>query len=656
MVTLQEFVPLKPAEQKLLAVASTGKQCSFGHKRPEAPAEDNQLRADFVRFLALGRDAAAAVHEGGLKIQGAYIEGSVNLDGTTKVRPLWIVDCTISGEFSFADTETKVVSLDRTAVSSIRGDGVKIDGSLLLRDTLIDGSLQLFGAEIMGSLSCTGGRIEGRRWRSQRLAADLITVTVGGNVEFRNGFIANGLIQFDNSEIGGTFDCSEGTFLSGFDPEAKQVSHWDAAIRAMKCHRLSLNGSLYLRDCESEAEVSFSGAQIGGDIDCRNGHFRCAGNGDTTALRFTRTVAKGNVSLSDGFEARGKVQFNGARIRGNIDCQGGTFSVPEGLQSLDFAAPGEAFSEDAVSLVNAEVMGALMLAPIERMKRPAAILNGSLDLKSAYIRVLVDSAETWPLSMNDSEGAIRHVIHLDGFTYERFGGIAPIDAEARKKWLKCQPAAHMSHDFKPQPFEQVIKVLKNMGHPEEARRLAIERQGFLVRRRLSNSRSRKGHARALPRFLWESTAGLLIGHGYKPLRILVIMAAVGVMFGFYYKLAAEKGIFAPRDAQVFTQPLFDECRGRPGGWTTCAEVVPAFAEYSQFNPWVYSFNVLLPVVDLYQEKYWVPMRKEVPFEAAGHAFVVPAWGTNALVLTELVFGWVASLLAVAAFSGLVKTD
>ncbi len=657
MVTLQEFVPLKPAEEKLLAVASTGKQCSFGRKRPEAPAEDNHLRADFVRFLALGRDAAAAVHESGLKIQGAYIEGSVNLDGTTKVRPLWIVDCTISGEFSFADAETKVVSLDRTAVSSIRGDGVKIDGSLLLRDTLIDGSLQLFGAEIMGSLSCTGGRIEGRRWRSQRLAADLITVTVGGNVEFRNGFFANGLIQLDDSEIGGTFDCSEGTFLSGFDPEAKQASHWDAAIRALKCHRLSLNGSLYLRDCESEAEVSFSGAQIGGDIDCRDGHFQCAANSDTTALRFTRIVANGNVYLSDGFDARGKVQFNGARIRGNVDCQGGTFSVPEGLKSQDFAAPGEAFSEDAVSLVNAEVMGALMLAPIERTKRPAAILNGSLDLKSAYIRVLVDSEETWPLSMNGSKGAIRHVIHLDGFTYERFGGIAPIDAQARKKWLKCQPAAHMSHDFKPQPFEQVIKVLKRWGTRRKRGVSPSRGRGFLFAGAcpIRGAESTGIFAR-MPRFLWESTAGLLIGHGYKPLRILVIMAAVGVMFGFYYKLAAEKGIFAPRDAQVFTQPLFDKCRGRPGGWTTCAEVVPAFAEYSQFNPWVYSFNVLLPVVDLYQEKYWVPMRKEVPFEAAGHAFVVPAWGTNALVLTELVFGWVASLLAVAAFSGLVKTD
>ena len=435
MVTLQEFEPLKPAEQKLLAVASTGKQCSFSCTRPDAPADDNHLRADFVRFLALGRDAAAAVHEGGLKIQGAYIDGSVNLDGGRKVRPLWIVDSAISGEFSFADAETKVVSLDRTAVSSIRGDGVMIDGSLLLRGTLIDGSLQLFGAEIMGSLSCAGGRIEGRAWRSQRLAADLITVTVGGNVDFRSGFVANGLIQFDDSEIGGTFDCSEGTFLAGFDPQSKYTARWDDAIRALKCHRLNLKGSLYLRDCECEGEMSFSGAQIGGDIDCRNGHFRRVGSSDTMALRFTRIEANGNVYLSDGFDAKGKVRFNGARIRGNIDCQGGTFSVPEGLESQDFAAPGEAFSEDAVSLVNAEVMGALMLAPMQRTKRRAAILNGSLDLKSATIRVLVDSEETWPLSASSSKGAIRHVIHLDGFTYERFGGNAPIEAEARKKWL-----------------------------------------------------------------------------------------------------------------------------------------------------------------------------------------------------------------------------
>ncbi len=382
-------------------VALIGKQCSFARERPEIATEANEVRAGFLRFLALGGDIGAPVHESGLRVQGAYIDGAFNLDGATNVRPLWIQDCTISGEFSFSDADTKVVSLDRTAVSSIRGDGVKIDGSLLLRRTIIDGSLQLFGAGITGSLSCTGCIIEGKRWRAQRLAADLATATIGGNVEFRNGFRSNGLIQLDDFEIGGTFDCSEGKFLACFDEKRlEKAPRWDGAIRALKCHRLNLNGSLYLRACESEGEMSFSGAQIGGDIDCRNGRFRRAGNGDSTALRFTRIEAGGNIYLSAGFQAEGKVQLNGASVRSNIDCVGGTFSVPEGLESQDFAAPGEAFSEDALSLVNAEVKGALILAPIEHKRGASAVFNGSLDLKSAYIRVLVDNEE---FSAKDAE-------------------------------------------------------------------------------------------------------------------------------------------------------------------------------------------------------------------------------------------------------------
>jgi hypothetical protein len=661
MASLQDFEPLKPAEQKLLTVALIGKQCSFARTRPEAATESNEVRADFLRFLALGGEQRARVHESGLRIQGAYIEGAINLDGARKVRPLWIQDCTITGEFSFSDAETKVVSLDGTAVSSIRGDGVSIDGSLLLRRTIIDGSLQLFGAEITGTLSCAGCIIEGKRWRSQRMAADLTTVTVGGNVEFRSGFRANGLIQFDNSDIGGTFDCSEASFFAGFDEtRSDQAGRWDQAIRALKCHRLNLKGSLYLRDCDCEGELSFSGAQIGGDLDCRNGKFRRAGNGDATALRFTRIEAGGNIYLSLGFSAEGKVQLNGARVRGNIDCRGGTFLVPDNHMSQDFAARGEAFSEDAMSLVNAEVRGALIIGPLENKDGAAAAFNGSLDLKSAHVRVLVDDKEAWPKSPKRSKGSLRNVIHLDGFTYERFAGLAPIEANVRKTWLQCQPRAHLAWDFKPQPFEQLIKVLKDMGHPEEARRLAIERQGFLVRRRLAQWRTGpRGALRALGALISALTVGLLIGHGYRPLRVLFIMALVGIVFGYYFRFAAERGVFAPRDAQVFLQSDFNDCRPHAGGnWTTCADKVGGkFAEYPQFNPWVYSFNVLLPVVDLYQEKNWVPMQKEVRVDLGrGHSLTVPSWGTNALVLSELVFGWVASLLAVAAFSGLVKTD
>jgi hypothetical protein len=656
---MQDFLPLRPAEEKLLGAALTGKPCVFVAARPDVPTEANEVRADFLRFLALGGEKRNAVHESGLRVQGAYIDGAVNLTGATKLAPLWIVDCTIGGEFSFSDAETKVVSLDRTAVSGIRGDGVMVDGSLLLRETVINGSLLLFGAEITGTLSCTGCKIEGRPWKSQRLAADLETATIGGNVEFRNGFRANGLILLDNSEIGGTFDCTEGRFLVAVDePQPSHARRWDQGVRrALKAHRLHLKGSLYLRDCECDGELSFSGAQIGGDIDCRNGQFHNAGDGDATALRFTRAEARGNIYLSDGFEAKGKLQLNGATVSGNIDCRGGTFSVPHAL-SHDAAAPGEAFSEDAISLVNAKVAGALIIAPFEGKELPAANINGSLDLKSAHIHVLADSADAWPKPMHSN--GLRNVIHLDGFSYDRFAGTAPVEARLRKLWLMRQPAAHVGRDFKPQPFEQLINVLRSMGHPEEARRLAIERQGFLTRRRLAEWRcGPQGTIRALGALIWAATGGLLIGHGYRPLRVLFIMAAVGLACGFYFKLAAEKGVFAPRDSQVFLHESLKDCRPEAGGnWTKCAaKAGDKFAEYPQFNPWVYSFNVLLPVVDLQQEKSWVPMQRAVRFDlGGGHSLQVPDWGTNALVLAELVFGWVASLLAIAAFSGLVKTE
>ena len=658
MVSLQEFEPLKPAERKLLDAALKGEHCSFGDPRPGSATEANEVRADFLRFLALGGENRTTVHESGIRVQGAFISGAVNLDGATKVRPLWIEDCTIGGEFRFSDAETKVVSLEGTAVSSIYGDGVRVDGSLLLRRAIIDGSLQLFGAEIGGTLSCTGCTIAGKPWRAQRLSANLETVTIGGNLDFRGGFRANGVILLDNAEIGGTLDCTRSEFFAGFDDtHPAEAGRWEPrARRTMKCHRLNLKGSLYLRDCVCDGEASFSGAQIGGDLDCRNGQFQCTGNTGSTALRFTRIEVGGNIYLSDSFEAKGKVQLDGAIVRGNIDCRGGTFSVPHSI-SHDAAAFGQAFSQDAVSLVNAKVASALIVAPIEGKQEAPAIFNGSLDLKSAHVHVLVDSPQAWPKRKHSN--GLRNVIHLDGFTYERFGGGAPVDAGIRKKWLQRQPPAHLGRDFKPQPFEQLINVLRDMGHPDEAQRLAMDRQGYLINRRLARWWAGPREALgALGALLWAVTGGLLIGHGYRPLRVLWIMGAVGLACGFYFKVAAGQGVFAPRDSQVFLAEQFKECRPEAhGNWTKCAAIAgEKFAEYPQFNPWVYSFNVLLPVVDLQQEKSWVPMQKEVSFVLGGKPVTVPDWGTNALVLAELVFGWVASLLAVAAFSGLVKTE
>src|SRR5271166_4527077 len=82
---------LSPAETKLLGAARKGQLC-----RVESHGEgDNfkNVRAGFLRFLLLGGDGDAPVHERGVQLDGAIVTGTLNLDGTTNVRPLLLKDC-----------------------------------------------------------------------------------------------------------------------------------------------------------------------------------------------------------------------------------------------------------------------------------------------------------------------------------------------------------------------------------------------------------------------------------------------------------------------------------------------------------------------------------------------------------------------------------
>ena len=66
--------------------------------------------------------------------------------------------------------------------------------------------------------------------------------------------------------------------------------------------------------------------------------------------------------------------------------------------------------------------------------------------------------------------------------------------------------------------------------------------------------------------------------------------------------------------------------------------------YPEFNPWMYSLDTLLPVLEMGQKDYWRPNPPE-----PGGAFAITYFYFQSVV------GWALSLLAVAGFSGLVKS-
>ena len=90
--SLDDFLPLRDAENKLLHACASGTDLALSHGRPEQKTPENALRAEFVRFLALGGDESAAIHEMGVQVEGAWIEGSLNLDHCT-VRRIWLGKC-----------------------------------------------------------------------------------------------------------------------------------------------------------------------------------------------------------------------------------------------------------------------------------------------------------------------------------------------------------------------------------------------------------------------------------------------------------------------------------------------------------------------------------------------------------------------------------
>lgn len=75
----------------------------------------------------------------------------------------------------------------------------------------------------------------------------------------------------------------------------------------------------------------------------------------------------------------------------------------------------------------------------------------------------------------------------------------------------------------------------------------------------------------------------------------------------------------------------------------CFQATKRGAGFPDFNAGIYAADVLLPIVQLEQQAAWVPDERAAP-------------AAKAMVYVLIILSWALSLLAVAGFSGLVKSD
>ena len=533
------------------------------------------------------------------------------------------------------------------------------------------GMVNLFGVSIGGLLNCSGGKFSNQG----KTAINANGAIIAASVYLRNGFNTEGEVNLVRASIGGQLSCIGGKF----------TNQGKTAIQAATA---TITADVFLSDdFEAEGEVNLCQASIGGVLNCTKGNF--SNQGGTAITANAATIAT-SVFLSNGFKAEGEVNLLRACIGGDIYCMGGQFLNTTGnaLNAEGTKISGSVFlggksnnsqfqAEGKMTFPNATIGNRFELIHLEsnkftskhlplntipiiwlllqRINSEAGILfllkpSIKLDLRFAKVNTFSfkdsDAEESWMKQIKHGE------LFLNGFVYSSINvtnTFITINDKNFFKWLwlkiKKDSHVHKNHDilkwlrlqikkgsnsqseensdpqsengFVLQPYEQLAKVLRANGHQEAATEVLIAKE---------EDRRRYGDLKGWGKF-WNRILGLAIAHGYRPEKaliysVIVILIGWGVFF-------LNQGLMIP---------------------TKYAEDKP----YAVFNPLVYSIDTFTPIIDLYQQKMFLPNASEG--ERRGIVWKKrPGDWLRRYFWFQIIAGWVLTSLWVAGFTGLVRS-
>src|SRR6266480_2366540 len=113
------------------------------------------------------------------------------------------------------------------------------------------------------------------------------------------------------------------------DAQLRGIYLLGCLIKSLNAHRAKIRGGVMLRNgFKAAGQVGLVGATIAGDLDCDGGQFS---NPNGVALAADRAKIGRGIFLRNGFKAEGVVRLVGATIGGSLECDGGQFSNPNGI-------------------------------------------------------------------------------------------------------------------------------------------------------------------------------------------------------------------------------------------------------------------------------------------------------------------------------------
>ena len=535
-------------EQALWNAVHEGRSLDLAPRSGQLAADDDlrEVSASALASLILNPPAASAGIVTHVHLVRAHVTGELRLANADVKVPVSLINCRFDQPVNLGDAVMRSLDLSGSQLPALGADGARISGDLLLAELACD-ELSLLRAEIDGNMWLVEARVG---WSPAETAVH------GAQLRIRGGLYARGLGVTGQLNLWGAQ-----AFSVELD-EAEIASTHGPAIRAdglrvsqdLSCAGMSIVGGLALFDAHVGGQFWLSGTTVRSGAD---GH---------EAIHAPSLTVDGGLYARE-LVADGGLGLFGAKIGESLELHGSHLTSSDGhaLRALGLTVERDLVFDNkteitgTVELSDTTVKGTLTAggrfagdAIVSLRQARIGVLDltavhvqpARLDLRAAAITTIRDAPDTWPQRLD-----------LDSLTYEVLDPATPV--ASRLAWLNRGDLT-----YQPQPYEQLAAHYRRLGHDDDARTVLLARHRH--RRR----------TRRLPGRLWEHLEDLIVGYGYRPGRALAWLCGL---------IALVATIF------VFHQP-------RPLGTNGPA-----------FQPVAYALDLILPILDLGQERAFTPV-------------------------------------------------
>jgi hypothetical protein len=488
------------AEQRVLEAISKRGLADF----TELPADSRQLRATFLEELIAGSRADWPQLCSPLRIRGAQIHGPIRALPNTSVGPgmtLLFWDCHFDAPLDFSGADFLSLRLVDCTMPAFIGISLTTRADLDLSGSHFSGV-----CDHVSDLADVGN-----------CAVHLNHAHIGGRLLMsatsNSRFETSGSVRMEGARIDSSVEL-HGALLKDCDEAALSgrsvVVGGNVELKPGHGHR-----------CEVHGEVSFVAAHITGDLDCGSSLlFNPTGRALHCEDLVVESVFLSRTDPELPFEACGRLNFLTATIGGSFFMTNALLCPGPDYSGLLARGGPVAINMQQMRVSNAVVffnVGAMEADPAARHTDSLRPVEGWFTLAGAQMNTLILHVGTgWPLP---------GYLDIDGMSYERIRHVDGGDlVTSCKTWLRfqfniSQPDAT---NFRPQPYEQLTRVLRDSGLSREADAIAVEK----IRMRLE-ARVDAPWLRIFPHLLM-----VISHHGYSTSRavfsffLFVILGAV----------------------------------------------------------------------------------------------------------------------------------